>query len=1039
MPNSLFKSQIIILLMISFLFLSSSVFAQTADDEWRLMNEGAKLSQEAKYREALDRYEKGLKIAEELNDSMGICLFLGWIGGIHKILGNPALALQYHEKALKLSRETSDREEEGGALIDMGNDYFSQGDYKKAIEYFEEARKIKSDTKDSRGEATVLANMGAVYNKMGDNGKGREMLESALKTYEALGDKAGIGAALINLGVIYQSTGDFEHALKCYEKAYEVKHAIGEKLGEEMALANTGRLFEDLSDYEKALEYAQKALAISREIEDRYGEGISLANIGNVYSFFGDYKSALKTYQDMLKIMTDIKSKSGSAAAFTDMGNLFYQMRDYQQAMEFHRKALEILEGTGERAGEALELTNIGNVYLALDLFEQATDYNQKALEMRLEIGDLLGQSANLGNLGNACLWQYDYEGAKKYYQRALEIKEKIGDKKGVAGLCDNLGIIHNGENDSKAALASHQRALEIRKEIGDKAGEAISCANAGYTYALAGDFKNALLYSQEGLKIFTDLDDQEGIFRCHLYLGIVYDCMGQEEAAVQSLIRSINALESLRGRLKNDIYKTSFLYNRSYPYIKLMEILLRRKQYEEAWTYAERARARTFLDTLESQKMEPRSKAPESLLKQEEELRDNILLLSSQFSDKAQLESRRRLYSRMDAMKKQYDEVFEKIRNYDSEFASLKSPQAPSLEEIRKLLDDDTVILEYQVGQYEFSQKSCLFLIERKGLHAVEISENSRALTDRISDILKKIAAHMDVREESRSLSRVLLPDAAQDILKKKKRVIIIPNSVLHYLPFSLLIDEDGNYIIQSHEILIEPSAEVWRVCMEKQKSRKTQDKRIIAFAIGDQEVAFRKKAQGSEMAFLPSEISREDFSPLPSTLKEVESIAGIYPSAVIIRGNDMTSAKVIEGIKGKTCIHFATHGLLDPLHPLLSGLLLNDTVMTTADIFRLDLDADLVVLSACNTARGKQSAGDEFVGVSRAFIHAGTPSIIVTLWSVADDSTASLMGYFYKALSEGKTKAAALREAQLKLMKDYPQPFYWAPFILIGASEQE
>jgi CHAT domain-containing protein len=186
--------------------------------------------------------------------------------------------------------------------------------------------------------------------------------------------------------------------------------------------------------------------------------------------------------------------------------------------------------------------------------------------------------------------------------------------------------------------------------------------------------------------------------------------------------------------------------------------------------------------------------------------------------------------------------------------------------------------------------------------------------------------------------------------------------------------------------------------------------------------------------LSMLSPDLLREGMAPLPGTEDEIKSISILFPENIILLGRDMTRRKVEETIRGKSTIHFATHGLLDPAHPLFSGLVLSDTILTTGDIFGLDLEAGLVVLSACNTAGGELSGGDELVGMSRAFMYAGSPSVVASLWSVSDESTTLLMKLFYRELRKGSPVARALQEAQKELIEKYPEPFYWAPFVLIG-----
>ncbi|MCL5773529.1 MAG: CHAT domain-containing protein [Firmicutes bacterium] len=274
---------------------------------------------------------------------------------------------------------------------------------------------------------------------------------------------------------------------------------------------------------------------------------------------------------------------------------------------------------------------------------------------------------------------------------------------------------------------------------------------------------------------------------------------------------------------------------------------------------------------------------------------------------------------------------------------------------------------------------------------------------------------------------------------MKGKKKLIIVPHSVLHYLPFAMLVDSNGDYLVKNYQILTQPSASVYMLCLNKKKSK---GEKLEAYAIGDIAVSFGEKKENKKEVSLRGtivmspELMREGLSPLPGTEDEVKEISKVYPDGKVLIGNKATIEQVKTSVGNGTLVHFATHGILDSRHPLFSGLVFYDGILTTSDIFSLNLKANMVVLSACNTAGGGISSGDEIVGISRAFMYAGTPTVVASLWSISDVSTVQLMKDFYRKLKQGESKAAALQEAQKYMMKstEYSHPYYWAPFILIG-----
>ncbi len=248
------------------------------------------------------------------------------------------------------------------------------------------------------------------------------------------------------------------------------------------------------------------------------------------------------------------------------------------------------------------------------------------------------------------------------------------------------------------------------------------------------------------------------------------------------------------------------------------------------------------------------------------------------------------------------------------------------------------------------------------------------------------------------------------------------------------MLVDSDGAWLVKRCEIITEPSASVWKFCLDKKGSQSSE---LAAYALGGVEANFDAMRSDTEtdLDILSPETTRGMMAPLPATEDEVNDIAALYPGGTVLIGDTMTSLQVKNTIKKKRRIHFATHGILDPGHPLFSGLLLYDGLLTVKDVFSLEFDADLVVLSACNTGVGELSGGDEIVGMSRAFMYAGAPTVVASLWSVSDESTAMLMKSFYGHMKEGESAGSALRHAQVELMEKYPHPFYWAPFILMGS----
>ena len=289
--------------------------------------------------------------------------------------------------------------------------------------------------------------------------------------------------------------------------------------------------------------------------------------------------------------------------------------------------------------------------------------------------------------------------------------------------------------------------------------------------------------------------------------------------------------------------------------------------------------------------------------------------------------------------------------------------------------------------------------------------------MTERVKACREMICEHMTAekitgnrwRNISQKLYNMLFKDG-EKYLKGKKRILIVPHRVLYYLPFQILIDSNGTLLIKKYETGYLPSASVLKYCRHKNKFKKES---LLAFELGN--------------------VKAGDLSSLPGTEDEIKSIIPYFQENEIYAGSHMTTDKLYEKGDKFDILHFATHSILDPVSPLFSSLVFSDRKLNVYEIFDLNLKSYLICLSACRTGLGKETNGDELVGLTRAFIYAGTPTICSSLWDVSDVSTARLMERFYYYLKDNN-KTEAMRLAQLDIVKTYPHPFFWAPFVLTG-----
>ncbi|MCL5773948.1 MAG: tetratricopeptide repeat protein [Firmicutes bacterium] len=1054
--------------------LSPPAHSQSTDQTVTMMNEAYQLYYDGKFSEAVKKFEECFKIYEKSNNKAGMGETLGNIGMLYYYLSDYRKSLDYSQKSLNIYTELGDKKRIGIVLSNIGLAYSSFGDYQKALDYYQKALNIALETGDKNGIGVAYTNIGVAYISLGDYLKALDYHQKALKIFEELNDKSGAGKSLNNIGLVYESLGEYQKALDYYQQSLKIYNEIGNKLDVRSVLNNMGTINYSLGNYQQALDYFQQVIKLDEDFEDKNGVGDDLLNIGYIYFSSGDYAKALDYFQKALKIKEETGDKSGVESDFTSIGLVHYSLGDYRKSLDYHQKALNIALQIGNKSGAANCFTNIGVVYRSLGDYQKALYFYQNALKIFEDTGDKDGIGSALNNMGSVYYYLSDYEKALDYYQRALKIEEEIGNKKGImvnlsalgviyyslgddrkaldyqqkalkiaeetgnrnvtGDALNNIGLVYDHLGEHQKALDQYMRAFKIYEEIGDRSGMGSASDNIGLLYYLLGDYAKSLDYYQKALKIYEEIGDADGTCKSLSGVGLSYKGLKKADEAIDILSRAVKALEEIRGKLKVEEQKTSFMQNKLILYEELIELLLQKGRDEDAWEYTERAKARTFLDMLGNQKIDFKAGASLDIMNKEEELSQEITAAMSDIQKENNTENAEKLRLHLKELKKEYEDTLEKLKISNPEYASFKTVEVSSLKEIQKNLDAGTLLLEYFTGL----KKSYLFIVDKSSIKVVEIPENENQLEEKISEVLKRVAGKAPLKEELTSLSNILIKPAWES-MKGKSKLIIIPHSSLHYLPFAMLVDSKGDYLIENFQILTQPSASVWLLCIKKPKEK---GEKLAAYAIGDISISFGGKTKSQKAVsvrgtpVMSDEILRGGLPPLPGTKEEVEEIARIYAGGKIFVGKKATIEDVKKNAAKGTLVHFATHGILDSSYPLFSGLVFSDGILTTSDIFGLDLKANLVVLSACNTAGGRISNGDEIVGISRAFMYAGTPTVIATLWSIADVSTAELMQDFYKRLKQGKSKGAALQEAQKDMLKnsEYSHPYYWAPFLLIG-----
>jgi CHAT domain-containing protein/Tfp pilus assembly protein PilF len=774
---------------------------------------------------------------------------------------------------------------------------------------------------------------------------------------------------LFQRGIQYWNTGRFQTALQSWQQSLQLYRNPGvraafpqeSRQGEAGSLNNAGTVYRNWGQYEEALNLHEQGLRLFQAIGHRYGEASALINMGIVYRRTGQYQNAISIYTQSLAIAREIGSRDMEGAVLGNLGNTHRNLGQYQAALQFHQQNLTLAREIGDRQGEGIALGNLGNVYYDLEQYQEAVAAQQQSLAIVREVGDRSAEASTLGNLGNAYTRLGQYQEAARAHEQSLVLFREMGNRQGEAEALGNLGNIYGSLGQSQRAMEYLGQLLSIVRQVGNRRSEADALNNLG----------------------LAALD------------------LGQFASATDYFIDAIGVYESLRIADLPDAERISIFDTYLRSYLLLQRSLVAQNEPEQALVYAERGRARAFVE-----------------------------LLATRITD-----------------------------NDNPDVASLESINSPDLTEIQRIArEQNATLVNYSV----ISDKSLfIWVIQPTGEIAFQqVDLGDRNLSELVSLVRETLGARSQDRatiaveltpeeaerrqaqrqQQLQELHQLLIEPIAQYLpTDPTQRVIFIPHQDLFLVPFAALVDGNGDYLIEQHTILTAPSIQVLDLTYQQAIANNTRSARPTDLLVVGNPIM--------PSVWNPQTNQTQPLSNLPGAEREAIAIAKALDTEALLR-DSASKATVMRQMPNARIIHLATHGLLEYGSPEDSGVLdvpgaialapsaNGGGLLTAAEILQMDLNAELVVLSACDTGRGRIT-GDGVIGLSRAFVTAGVPSLMVSLWAVDDAATAEWMVTFYDQWQQTGDKAQAVRQAMLTTMENHPDPRLWAAFTLVGSAE--
>lgn len=949
-------------------------------------------------------------------------------------------------------------------------------------------------------------------------GRAAEKFEESLPHWRAVEDRQGEVDALVGAGYMYHLLGEYQKALEYYNQALPLTRALGDRIGELTILNNIAVVYQFVGDLQRALELHRQILPLHRTEEDRAGKAETLNSIGGIYDQLGEPQKALEHYDQALAIRRTIGDHGGEAETLNNIAVVYDNIGEPQKALEYYDQALPLFRRIGDMRGEAYTLHNIGRAYHGLGDLQRALEYLNQALPLLRTTGDRRGEGSTLDSLGlvNASLG--NHQRALDYLDKALAVWSEIGDRAAEAFTFHNMGGVYIELNDPPKALDYLNRALVLSREVGNRREEASILRSMGHAYSLSGETQKALEHYDQALHLWQTVSDPRGEAMTRFAIARTERDRDNLDKARPHIEAALDIIESTRAKVASQELRTSYFATAQQNYELYIDLLLRLHQRQPseghnatALQASERAHARGLLELLAEARIDVQQGINPALKQREKATQTRISWIQSQLIQaRSQAKPDQTKIAQLDEewkkVESEREQLETEIRRKHPQYAEIQYPTPLSLEAIQGLLDERTVLLEYALGHeasFLFAVSQDDFLVARLP-SASTISDSVTKLRQAIS--LKPTSDLSAYVTQASELYKTLIRPASK-LLERKKELIIVPDGILHYLPFEVLLSSGGMkarrtprrqlpYLVRDYAISYVPSASVLaslrrplerpptlvgcvvgRGFASQREATPPPQKMFLAYAdpVYDQREPEATSPIGLVVRSVFGEGTPWKLRRLQYSRQEVQRIAALYPKGEVDLhlGQDATEEHVkTEGrLSHYRFIHFAAHGLLNENKPPYSGIVLTlpqkkdsrpktqdrqtqqhrqvplmnnkprtkdpveDGLLQVYEIFNLKLNADLVVLSACETGLGKEVKGEGLIGLTRAFLYAGTPLVVVSLWKVEDRSTAELMTQFYRHLKDGqRSKADALRQAQLELIRAGAHPYFWAPFVLVG-----
>jgi CHAT domain-containing protein/Tfp pilus assembly protein PilF len=848
-----------------------------------------------------------------------------------------------------------------------------------------------------------------------------------------------------------------------YAAAADAARAAGDEVLAAEATYQCARIIDQLGDIPSAVEWQRRALSMFQALGRKDRQARVLNRLGDLSRKLGDVTESERYFAEALPLAQETHDLAAVADILNNSGLLKLKTGRFEEALDQLQAAIPLAQELESADVEGALTLNSGEAYASLGEHEKSIEARRRSLEVVSRINSPRRTGRALYALASAYFENGDDAKAYETIRNALSTLEQSGDRAYEAEARGFLAHMLHRTGESEQAVQAFARAAPMLREAQNRLGEARVLSSWAELEIDRGETEAALVKLEQSLQLARQAANPQTEARALYLKALALEKQGRLDEAIQSVGGAVASVEAMRGSIVRSEFRTSYLAAvRSYFDLHV-DLLARRGSASAAFEMSERGRARTLLEGLAESAskikkgVDPallaRQRALQAQLNAKESLRAQVALANGEKSARALALGRE-----IELLLGQWKDIEAQIRAASPAYWALSRPEPVSAARVQgALLDEGTALVEYYLG----SKRGHAWVIDRRGVtsHVLPAAATVGRLARRYHELLSRERELLDagaraklgeqVAEAGRSLAAMVWQPVEQRV--RGKRLLIVADGALQYVPFAALPTTSGEPLLSAHELAYLPSASVLDTLRRDNRRVASNATAVFAdpvFTRDDPRVVGGERPAAAGSASTSRAAAAAGFPRLRFSRKEAETIAAAAGAPTFEALDFSASKKTLleRDLRRYRILHFATHGVLDTERPELSGLVFSlvdqagkpvDGFLRLHEIYNLDLDAELVVLSACRTALGKEVHGEGLIGLTRGFLYAGASRIVSSVWNVDDRASALLMSRFYTAmLAKGLAPAAALRHAQLSMLQEarWSNPHYWAAFGLQG-----